>query len=56
MYIVDEKLPKDCFECKFRTKCNVWESFLKLPLNMQEINIDSWIHNTPGIPRQRQTV
>ena len=33
MYIVLEELPKNCFDCKFRTKCNVWEKFLKLPFN-----------------------
>ncbi|MBO7691152.1 MAG: hypothetical protein J6T10_00780 [Methanobrevibacter sp.] len=49
MYIVDEKLPKDCFECKFRTRCNVWESFLKLPLNMQEINIDDLDYLRPMV-------
>ena len=40
MYIVDDKLPKDCFECKFRTKCNVWEAFLRLPIEMAEIKMD----------------
>ena len=37
MYLVTDDLPKDCFECKFRTKCEVWEKFLNLPFDKGEI-------------------
>lgn len=40
MYLVNDKLPKDCFECKFRTKCDVWQAFLKLPINIAEIKLE----------------
>ena len=49
MYIVNEKLPKDCFECKFRTKCNVWEAFLKLPINIEELNMDDLEYLKPMV-------
>ena len=51
MYIVNDKLPKDCFECKFRTKCDVWESFLRLPLNMAEIEIEDLKYLRPMVFR-----
>lgn len=49
MYIIDEKLPKDCFECKFRTRCNVWEAFLKLPINPDELDIDDLDYLKPMV-------
>lgn len=51
MYIVNDNMPKDCFECPFRTKCNVWEDFLKLPINEANIEIDSVMFLKPTVFR-----
>lgn len=40
MYLVNKKLPKDCFECEYRTKCDVWQAFLRLPIDMAEIKME----------------
>lgn len=51
MYIVNEKMPKDCFECKFRTKCDVWEAFIRLPIDMSKIDIDDLEYLRPMVFR-----
>ena len=41
MYIIDDELPKDCFSCIHRTKCNIWEEFMTLSIDEADIRIDT---------------
>lgn len=48
MYLVTEEMPKDCFECKFKNGCQVWDDFMKLPLDHATIIMDDlqWLKPT----------